>query len=213
MDAKVTRENIIKEVKANLILDAARKVFTEKGFQNARMEDIGEAAGFSKASLYTYFADKEEIFLSLALHDSQTLIEEVRKIINYETSFRQNLEAMLKIILDFFKRNFATFLSSLNIHAICIIQQEQKLNEKHKALLSEIHKKMEEMLNLQLMLIKKGKEKKEIKSELSEEILLNYLGSLIRGMFFYWQISGKTGDVETETRNLLGFVSKGFDIG
>jgi AcrR family transcriptional regulator len=44
------------------ILDAALEVFSEKGFEGARMEDIAEAAGVSKATIYLYFPSKVEVF-------------------------------------------------------------------------------------------------------------------------------------------------------
>ena len=37
------------------ILDAARKVFVEKGFKNVTMKDIVEACEISRGGLYLYF--------------------------------------------------------------------------------------------------------------------------------------------------------------
>ncbi|HXC56990.1 MAG TPA: TetR/AcrR family transcriptional regulator [Rhizomicrobium sp.] len=47
------------------ILDAALKVFAEKGFAAARMEDIARAAGVTKGTIYLYFENKEAVFKSL----------------------------------------------------------------------------------------------------------------------------------------------------
>lgn len=44
------------------ILDAAFKVFGERGFTDATTKEIAEAVGLSPASLYTYFPNKEELF-------------------------------------------------------------------------------------------------------------------------------------------------------
>jgi AcrR family transcriptional regulator len=44
------------------ILDAALEVFSQKGFDGARMEDIAEVAGVSKATIYLYFPSKVEVF-------------------------------------------------------------------------------------------------------------------------------------------------------
>lgn len=47
------------------ILDAALRVFSDKGFAAARIDDIAEAAGLSKGGVYTHFASKEVIFGAL----------------------------------------------------------------------------------------------------------------------------------------------------
>jgi AcrR family transcriptional regulator len=47
------------------ILDAALKVFAEKGFAAARMEDIAARAGVTKGTIYLYFPGKEEMFKTL----------------------------------------------------------------------------------------------------------------------------------------------------
>ena len=44
------------------ILGAARKVFTQKGFAAARMEDIASEAGINRALLHYYFRSKEKLF-------------------------------------------------------------------------------------------------------------------------------------------------------
>jgi len=46
----------------DLIRAAARKVFTEKGFAGARMQDIADEAGINRALLHYYFRSKEKLF-------------------------------------------------------------------------------------------------------------------------------------------------------
>jgi len=50
------------EKRPSQILDAALEVFAEKGLEGARMEDIAEAAGLSKATIYLYFPSKVDVF-------------------------------------------------------------------------------------------------------------------------------------------------------
>ena len=47
------------------ILDAALKVFAQKGFAAARMDDIAKEAGVTKGTIYLYFENKEAVFKSL----------------------------------------------------------------------------------------------------------------------------------------------------
>src|SRR5947209_19222494 len=48
--------------KRRQILDGARKLFLDLGFDGASMGEIARAAGVSKGTLYVYFADKSRLF-------------------------------------------------------------------------------------------------------------------------------------------------------
>src|SRR5215467_4769054 len=47
------------------ILQAAAKVFAEKGFHNATIRDVAQAAGVADGTIYNYFANKAALMLSL----------------------------------------------------------------------------------------------------------------------------------------------------
>lgn len=47
------------------LLDAAERVFVERGFMGASVERITEAAGYSRGAFYSNFDSKEELFAAL----------------------------------------------------------------------------------------------------------------------------------------------------
>src|SRR3954447_22684892 len=51
--------------KRRQILEGARKVFMDLGFDGASMGEIARAAGVSKGTLYVYFADKFRLFAAI----------------------------------------------------------------------------------------------------------------------------------------------------
>jgi AcrR family transcriptional regulator len=58
----------VKRSRANTrarLLDAAFEVFAERGFDRASVEDVCEAAGFTRGAFYSNFASKEELFFAL----------------------------------------------------------------------------------------------------------------------------------------------------
>jgi AcrR family transcriptional regulator len=57
-------------VTRDLLLRAAEQVFARVGYEKAQVEQIAEAAGFSKGGLYAHFKSKEELFL--ALYEAKT---------------------------------------------------------------------------------------------------------------------------------------------
>jgi AcrR family transcriptional regulator len=57
------------DAKAAAVLAAAGRVFAQRGYEGATMLDVAQAAGFSKAGVYHYFASKEHLLHGL-LHGS-----------------------------------------------------------------------------------------------------------------------------------------------
>ena len=56
--------------KRRQILDGARRVFLDLGFDGASMGEIARAAGVSKGTLYVYFADKSALFEAIVEEES-----------------------------------------------------------------------------------------------------------------------------------------------
>lgn len=50
--------------KRRLILDAALECFLDYGFRKTSLEDVASAAGISRSSIYGYFRNKDDLFLS-----------------------------------------------------------------------------------------------------------------------------------------------------
>lgn len=59
------------------ILDAAARLVVERGVEALTTRDIAEAAGAPVASLYQYFADKEDVLLALAQRDMDEMDTQV----------------------------------------------------------------------------------------------------------------------------------------
>jgi AcrR family transcriptional regulator len=57
----------VEQVERNhaMVLDAARRVFLERGYAGATIDAIAEEAGFSKGVVYSQFAGKPDLFLAL----------------------------------------------------------------------------------------------------------------------------------------------------
>jgi AcrR family transcriptional regulator len=69
--------------KRRQILDGARKVFMDLGFDAASMNEIARSAGVSKGTLYVYFADKNRLFEAI-LEDEA--LEQGKVSFNFDSS-------------------------------------------------------------------------------------------------------------------------------
>jgi AcrR family transcriptional regulator len=62
------------------LLDAAARVFIDQGIGASSVEDITEAAGFSRGAFYSNFADKDELVLALLERMSQESAAEIDQL-------------------------------------------------------------------------------------------------------------------------------------
>ena len=67
--------------KRRQILDGARKVFMDLGFDGASMGEIARAAGVSKGTLYVYFADKNRLFEAIV---EQEMVDQGKLAFNFD---------------------------------------------------------------------------------------------------------------------------------
>src|SRR4030067_2739877 len=90
-----------KEARRQQIIVAAKRVFSEKGFNKSTMEDIAQEAELSPGTLYLYFKNKEELYASLSLRILQYLHIRVSHVINQtELDAMQKLNALNEVMFD-----------------------------------------------------------------------------------------------------------------
>ncbi|MDH5605733.1 MAG: TetR/AcrR family transcriptional regulator, partial [Anaerolineae bacterium] len=84
------------------ILTAAAQVFAEKGYHQTRVDDIVEASGTSKGSVYFHFPSKQEIFFSIVDRFADILARGLKKAIDAESHGIDRVDAALRTCLDIF---------------------------------------------------------------------------------------------------------------
>ena len=68
-----------REVRRDLIIDAARKVFGTKTYDKVSMQEIANEAGIAKSSIYTYFQNQEDLFVEAAYRDTARFVSELER--------------------------------------------------------------------------------------------------------------------------------------
>ena len=69
-----------KERRRQQIMVAAKRVFSEKGFNKATMEDIAQEAELSPGTLYLYFKNKDELYASLSVEILELLHRKLKSV-------------------------------------------------------------------------------------------------------------------------------------
>lgn len=153
------------------IIDRAIDAFAENGFQGTKMIDIAKKVGISKATLYSYFDSKDELFLAVA----------ERSISNRQVDlFSQIQDENISIISTekFFDRmiSFYSKSTSLSYEIIIAASKNQELSRK----LNDAYKKrFESLFSFFLNLQSKG----IIRNDVDPRILGLTLTSLRSGLF------------------------------
>jgi AcrR family transcriptional regulator len=74
MAQRWTRERRLEHTRT-LLLDAAEELFARKGFSGAALEDIADAAGYTRGAIYAHFGGKEELFLAVIERQRQRFLD------------------------------------------------------------------------------------------------------------------------------------------
>jgi TetR/AcrR family fatty acid metabolism transcriptional regulator len=93
------------ELKKQIILNEAKKLINEVGYEKARMEDIAKRVGFSKASLYSYFRDKEEIALSISKDHIKQFCNKIHDLPVKNIPVMEKLLIMKNSNIEFLKKS------------------------------------------------------------------------------------------------------------
>lgn len=122
---------------------AAEQVFVERGILNATMDDVAKAAKYSKATLYVYYKNKEEIIGALALKGMKMLYDRIRTAVSGCSDTRGRYQAICKELADFqeeFPLHFALTIGEINVDfdAPNALPIEQEIFEVGEMIMGEI---------------------------------------------------------------------------
>src|SRR5205085_9776560 len=87
------------------ILDAATRVFANKGYHATLVDEIAEEAHTSKGGVYFHFPNKQAIFLALLDRLARMLKERIEHAVEHEHQPLRRAEAALKVALATFKNH------------------------------------------------------------------------------------------------------------
>ena len=97
-----TKDEVVSAYRRDQILTAAHGVFASRGFRQATVGDIAEAAGIAKGTLYLYFKSKDDIYwaaMNRGLDGLQALTTAALERVNHP---REKLRAFIDTKVRFF---------------------------------------------------------------------------------------------------------------
>jgi len=159
-----------KEEARSRILDAANKVFAERGYHEATMEDIAKRLGVSKGAIYLYFSSKEDLFEAMVKTAPQAFKEILYSSFGGETNPVQSAT-------EFFDKMLK--LSASNPGLSFEILSEASRNPTLRRILKQNHAEYEEVLT---SFLAEGQKRRFVGDNLDIRPLANSLIALWNGL-------------------------------
>ena len=103
--APAPRRRVPRAEREEQMVAAATRIFAERGFNAASMDEIAEASGITKPMLYAYFGSKEGLFLACVDRGSHVLRARVREAALGAPTPQQALYAGLVAVMRFVEDN------------------------------------------------------------------------------------------------------------
>ncbi len=97
------------------ILEAAARIFGEKGYHATSMSDIAEAVNLQKASLYYHFASKQEILIAILDYALDLINERLEAVLAMPLSPDEKLRQAMVSYLD-------TIAENKNLSAVLLLE-------------------------------------------------------------------------------------------
>ena len=109
-----SKEEVVQEYRIASIQDATMRVIARKGMAAATMQEIAEAAGVAKGTIYLYFRDRDELVERTFETAMEKLFVRADEALDREVPFEEKLRAVMTAQLEFFSENrefFRLYLS------------------------------------------------------------------------------------------------------
>jgi AcrR family transcriptional regulator len=166
----------VSEERKQQILNAAEEVFSEKGFDRARMDDIAGETGLSKGTLYLYFRSKNDLIIAILDRLFQREFKQLENLKGTDVSASQAIwqftDITTKDIVGMWR-------------LIPIIYQFLALAFRNKTVHQTLKHYMNRYLDFLLPLIQRGIETGEFRAVDANEVALA-AGAIIEGTILLW---------------------------
>lgn len=161
------------------IMDAALRIFAEKGFQNSTITEISKEAGVSEATIYEYFGTKEDLLFAIPEKISNDTFEESSKVIPYI----KGVEGKIRAILLFYVQ---LYQSNPNYSALVLLQLMSNKRFRHTPAHAAIRRSSHGLLDC----IKAGIADGTFKKDSNPYLVRSMLMGAIEHMFIHWHMQG-----------------------
>lgn len=188
-----------KNDKYNRILEAAIRIFAQKGFFQSRVSDIAREAGVADGTIYLYFRNKDDLLISIFEEKMREAIEIFqRKLAEFqdaESKFRKFVEVYLYLF-----ENNPDLASVLQVE----LRQSARFMKEYKKV------ELKRFLDLIGQIIEQGQEEGVFRKEISPSIAKRFVFGALDEIVSTWVSRGCKGDLKSQAPHMVELFLQGF---
>jgi len=169
------RPNVSDERKSQ-ILNAAEGIFTKKGFDEARMDDIAVKTGLSKGTLYLYFKSKDDLIIAILDRIFQREFRQLEDLQQGELSATETVWKLTEMLAK-------DIMGILRL--VPIVYEFLALAFRNKYVQQALKKYINRYLDILVPIIEHGIEAGEFRAVDAREVAVA-MGAMIEGTLLLW---------------------------
>lgn len=169
------RPNVSNERKAQII-NAAEDVFTQKGFNEARMDDIADKTGLSKGALYLYFKSKDDLIIAILDRMFQREMKQMEGLDQADLSAADAIWKMTEAVTN----NILGF-----VRLVPIVYQFLALAFRNKYVQKALKKYINQYIDMITPIIEQGIRSGEFRKVNAREVAIA-MSAIIEGTLLLW---------------------------
>ncbi len=158
--------------KQKQIMRVVEKLATNRRFHEITLDEVAEAAGVGKGTIYRYFTDKDELFFQVATSGFEELCELLKRTIPCDTSFTEKLLNACKQITNFFAAR-RQLLQMMQTEANLAYWRKGKIRQRWLD-------KRKILVNALADIFCEGVAEGVVRSDISAEVMATFLLGLLR---------------------------------
>lgn len=188
------------ENRRQLILSTARKLFSVKGFAHVTLEDIAKEIEFSKGTIYSHFASKEEIYVLLLSEILEQLLDILKESVCAAKDTRDGIKKCIDAYLQFYieRREYFRLLFFIDLYS-----DQSRIDSK---LMKDIQYLKIQCLFVLQQFVQQGIRSGEIQTSRSARKVAMVLWGMANGIFQLVETK------QVNQKDLHSLIDVGFDI-
>jgi AcrR family transcriptional regulator len=159
------------ELSREQILDAAEDVFARKGFHDATVKEIASAAEFSVGGVYSFFADKDDLFVQIYRRRGSEFMAGMRAVLDEPGAARATLHRLAEFQVTFFREHANFGRLYLRATGVTLGELITKIDQ-------AVGDNYTEAMTLQAKLFRAGQESGELREGDPEVLAMLFTGLL-----------------------------------
>jgi len=191
-------DNLKYRDKFTKIIDAALKVFGEKGYYNATISEIAREAGVSEATIYEYFGSKEDLLFAIPGEITNMAVEFLEAMSPYIRGAENKIRAIIYGYYNLYKDN-------PNYSSLVLLDLKHNRNFME----TESYQVVRRSAGLILQAIHEGMEEGEFREDIDPYLVRSMLLGTIEHIFFRWHLKGRKQELENFVDPLMEVIMGG----